>query len=67
MQIKTKQFYDHIMQKLVKRQKSANNPMSSFGLIEENMELSHIHLAVQGCIRMDLNKNSNPKPTTIVS
>ena len=26
--------------------KSTNNPMSSFGLIEENMELSHIHLAV---------------------
>ena len=27
-------------------QKSTNNPMSSFGLIEENMEMSHIHLAV---------------------
>ena len=25
------QFYDHIMQKLVKTQKSTNNPMSSFG------------------------------------
>ena len=35
------------MQKLVKTQKSTNNPMSIFGLIEENMELSHIHLAVQ--------------------
>jgi hypothetical protein len=37
------------MQKLVKQvntQKSTSNPMSSFGLIEENMELSHIHLAV---------------------
>ena len=27
-------------------QKSTNNPMSSFGLIEENIELAHIHLAV---------------------
>ena len=35
----------HIMQKLVKTQKSTNNPMSSSGLIEENIELSH--LAVQ--------------------
>ena len=37
------------MQKLVKQsntQKSTNNPMSSFGLIEENIELSHIDLAV---------------------
>jgi hypothetical protein len=34
------------MQKLVKTGKNTNNPMSSFGLIEENMELSHIHLAV---------------------
>ena len=37
------------MQKLVKTgktQKSKNNPMSSFGSIEENIELSHIHLAV---------------------
>ena len=34
------------MQKQVSTQKSTNNPMSSFGLIEENMELSHIHLAV---------------------
>ena len=25
--------------------------MSSFGLIEENMELSHIHLAVKGSMR----------------
>jgi hypothetical protein len=36
------------MQKLVKTRKSTNNPMSSFGLIEEIMELSHIHLAVTG-------------------
>ena len=35
------------MQKLVKTQKSTNNPLSSVGLIEENMELSHIHLAVR--------------------
>jgi hypothetical protein len=34
------------MQKQVNTQKSTNNPMSSFGLIEENLELSHIHLAV---------------------
>ena len=37
------------MQKLVKQvntKKSTNNSMSSFGLIEENMQLSHIHLAV---------------------
>ena len=34
------------MQKLRNSDKSANNPMSSFGLIEENMELSHIYLAV---------------------
>ena len=48
MQIKAKQFYDHIMQKLVKIQKSTYNLMSIFGLIEENnMELSQIHLAVQ--------------------
>ena len=32
------------MQKLVKTQKSTNNLMSSFGLIKENMELSHINL-----------------------
>ena len=43
---RSKQNNDHIMQKLVKTQKSTNNLMSSFGLIEENMELSHIHLAV---------------------
>ena len=46
LQIKTKQFYDHIMQKLVKTgktQKSINNPMSSFYVIEENMELSHTY------------------------
>ena len=34
-----------MMQKLVKTQKSTNNPMSSFGLINENMEVSQIHLA----------------------
>jgi hypothetical protein len=34
------------MQKLVKTQKSTNNPMSIFGLIEEDTELPHIHLAV---------------------
>ena len=37
------------MQKLIKKvnaQKSTHHPMSSFGLIEENMKLSHIHLAV---------------------
>ena len=34
------QYYDHIMQKQVKTQKSTNNTMSIFGLIEENMELS---------------------------
>ena len=33
-------------QKHVKTQKSRNNRMSSFGLIEKNMELSHIFLAV---------------------
>ena len=35
--------------KLVKQvniQKSTNNAMSSFDLLEENIELSHIHLAV---------------------
>ena len=38
------------MQKLVKTgktQTSTNNVMSSFGLVEENMELSHIYQAVQ--------------------
>ena len=39
------------MQKLVKTQKSTNNLMSIFGLIEENMELSHIHLAVTNTIQ----------------
>jgi hypothetical protein len=37
------------MQKLVKTgkyTKTTNNPMSSFGLIEGNIELSHINLAV---------------------
>jgi hypothetical protein len=32
---------------LVNTQKSTNNPIASFGLIEENIELFHIHLAVQ--------------------
>ena len=41
------QFYEHIMQKLVKTQKSTNNSMSIFGLIEENTELPHIHSAVR--------------------
>ena len=44
--VKTKQFYDPIMQTQVNTQKPTKNPMSSFGLIEENMKLSHIHLAV---------------------
>ena len=47
------------MQKLVKTQKSTNNPVSSFGLIEENIELSHIHLAVH-------NKQNLPKDTMAV-
>jgi hypothetical protein len=36
------------MQKLVKTGKDTeiNKPMPSFGLIEENIELSHIHLAI---------------------
>jgi hypothetical protein len=37
------------MQELVKTGKYTeinNNPMSTFGLIQENMELSHIHLTV---------------------
>ena len=34
------------MQKQVNTQKSTKNSMSSFGLIEENIELSHIHLIV---------------------
>ena len=38
----------------VKTQKSTNNPISSFGLIEKNMELSHIYQAV-------LKENSNKK------
>jgi hypothetical protein len=43
LQIKTKQFYDHIMQKQGNSAKSTNNPMSSFGLSEENMEVSPIY------------------------
>jgi hypothetical protein len=42
------QSYEHIMPELVKTGKYTeinNNPISTFGLlIEENMELSHIHL-----------------------
>ena len=33
--------------KTVQTQKPTNNHMSFFGLIEENMELPHIHLAVK--------------------
>ena len=44
--MKTRQFYDHIMQKVGNSGKSTNNPMSSFGLVEEDMGLSHIHIAV---------------------
>ena len=43
LQIITKQFYDHTMQKLIKTGKYTNNPMSSFGLIEYNLELSCIY------------------------
>ena len=46
LQIKTKQLYELIMQKPVQTGKSPNNSISNFGLIEENIELSHIHLAV---------------------
>ena len=48
MQIKTKQFYDHIVQKLVKTGKCAEiNKISNVKFwLEENMELFHIHLAV---------------------
>ena len=50
------------MQKQVKTQKSTNNLMSSFGLIEENMELYHIDLAVNWdvhiCKVLLLKKNS---------
>ena len=34
------------MQKLVDTQKSTNNPMSSFGSIEENMELSDMAVII---------------------
>ena len=47
LRIKTKQFYDHIIQKLGNSVKSETNPMSSFGLSEENMELSPIYQAVR--------------------
>jgi hypothetical protein len=42
------------MQKMVKTGKNTettNNSMSIFGLIEENMELSHIHLIVKYIFR----------------
>ena len=39
------------MQKQVNTQKSTNNLMSSFGLIEENIELSQTQLAVKCCLR----------------
>ena len=35
------------MQEQVNTQKSTNHPMSSFGLIEENMELPHTDQAVK--------------------
>ena len=40
------------MQKQVNTQKSTNNLMSSFGLIEENMELYHIGLAVNWDVQL---------------
>ena len=46
---------DHIMQKMVKtgkNRKSTNNQMSSFRLIEENMELYHIGLAVNWNVQL---------------
>ena len=59
------------MQKLVK---TTNNSMSSFGLIEENVELSHVHLAVHKLglavttyilnSSIDLIIHKNPKVTT---
>ena len=45
------------MQKLVKTQKSTNNPMSIFGLIEEDTELPHIHLAVNTMFFADIFQN----------
>ena len=50
--------------KQVKTQKSTNNPISHFDLIEENMELSHIHLAVMFCISK--HERVLKKPTWIV-
>ena len=50
LQIKTNQFYYHIMQKLVKTGKYTEINKQSyvkFWLDWRNMELSHIHLAVQ--------------------
>ena len=58
------------MQKLATRvntQKSTKNPMSSFGIIKENIELSHFHLAVQFCFNFQhfffLFSAVNKKPT----
>ena len=53
LQIKTKQFYDHILQKLVKTQKSTSNLMSNFGLNEIWSCLIFIQLY------KNLNANSN--------
>ena len=60
--------------KQVSTQKSTNNSMSSFGLIEENVELSHVHLAVHKLglavttyilnSSIDLIIHKNPKVTT---
>ena len=47
------------MQKLVKTKKSMNNLMSMFGLIEENMKLSHIHLANRLLFSVFVHKNNH--------
>ena len=46
LNIKTEQFYVQIRQIHSKTQKLTNNCMSSFGLIEKNMELSQIYSSV---------------------
>ena len=51
-------------QKRIKTQKSTNNRMSSFGIIEKNMELSHIFLAVTMCI-ISLSNQKRTIPTRI--
>ncbi len=43
--------------KKVSSQKSTKNPMSSLALIEKNMELSHIHLAVLFQFEMDISNS----------